>query len=117
MDRRSSETSVARNSQVFFPKVKFMLGGNEDVEINNINNTKHLREALNHANFGNIRPEDVNTDVDVATEADLNDINHFTEGHQQAEEQDQALESEEESPITESSMKLYSDAFKTFKRS
>jgi hypothetical protein len=36
--------------------------------------------------------------------------NHFIEDHQQAEEQDQELELEEESPIAESSVKTYSDA-------
>jgi hypothetical protein len=98
-----------------FQKAKFMLGGNEDVEINS-NNTKSLQEALNHANFSNIRAEDyVNIDVDVTTEADLNDINHFIEDHQQAEEQYQELESEEESPIAESSVKTYSDALKHLK--
>jgi hypothetical protein len=56
-----------------FQKAKFMLGGNEDVEINS-NNSENLQEALNHANFGNIRAEDnANIDVDVTTEADLND--------------------------------------------
>jgi hypothetical protein len=50
-----------------------MLGVNEDVEVNS-NNTVNLQEALNHANFGNIRAEDyVNIDMDVATETDLND--------------------------------------------
>jgi hypothetical protein len=73
-----------------------MLGVNEDVEINS-NDTENLHEALHHANFGSIRAEDyVSTDMDVATEADLNDIMQFIEHHQQAEEQDQALESEEE---------------------
>jgi glycyl-tRNA synthetase beta subunit len=92
-----------------------MLGGNEDVEIIS-NNTENLQEALNDANFGNIRAEDyVNIDVDVTTEADLNDINHFIEDHQQAEEQDQELESEEESSIAESSVKTYSDALKHLK--
>jgi hypothetical protein len=93
-----------------------MLGVNEDVKINS-SNTKNLQEALNHAHFGNIRPEDyVSIDMDVATEADLNDINQFIEGHQQAQEQDQELESEEkESPITELSVKTYSDALKHLK--
>jgi transcriptional regulator of heat shock response len=69
---------------------------------------------VNHANFDNIRATvHVNIDMDVATEADLNRINQFIEDHQQAEEQDQELESEEkESPITESSVKTYSDALK-----
>jgi replicative superfamily II helicase len=98
-----------------FQKEKFILGGNENVEINS-NDTENLQEALNHANFGNIRAEDyVNIDVDATTEADLNDINHFIEDHQQAEEQDQELESEEESPIAESSVKTYSDALKHLK--
>jgi transcriptional regulator of heat shock response len=89
------------------------LGVNEVVEINS-NNTENLQEALNHANFDNIRATvHVNIDMDVATEADLNRINQFIEAHQQAEEQDQELESEEkESPITESSVKTYSDALK-----
>jgi hypothetical protein len=57
-----------------FQKAKFMLGVNEDVEINS-NNTKNLHEAPNHANFGNIMAEDyVNIDMDVSTEANLNDI-------------------------------------------
>jgi hypothetical protein len=91
------------------------LGGNEDIEINS-NNTENLQEALNHANFGNIKAEDyVNIDVDITTETDLNDINHFINDHQQAEEQDQELESEEESPIAESSVKMYSAALKHLK--
>jgi hypothetical protein len=92
-----------------------MLGGNEDVEINS-NNTENLQEALNRANFGNIMAEDyVNIDLDVKTEADLNNINQFIEDHQQAEAQDQELESEEESPIAESSVKTYSDGLKHLK--
>jgi hypothetical protein len=76
-------------------KAKFLLGGNEDVEINS-NNTENLQEALNRANFGNIMVEDyVNIDADIKTEADLNNINQFIEDHQQAEAQDQELESEE----------------------
>jgi beta-N-acetylglucosaminidase len=67
-----------------FQKAKFMLGVNEDVEVNNSNNTENLQEALNHANFGNIRAEYyVYIDMDVATEADLNDINQFFEDHRQ----------------------------------
>jgi hypothetical protein len=89
--------------------------GNEDVEINS-NNTENLQEALNRANFGNIMAEDyVNVDVDVKTEADLNNINQFIEDHQQAEAQNQELESEEESPIAESSVKTYIDALKHIK--
>jgi hypothetical protein len=91
------------------------LGGNEDVEINS-NNTENLHEALNRANFGNIMAEDyVNIDVNVKSEADLNNINQFIEDHQQAEAQDQELESEEEFPIAESSVKMYSDALKHLK--
>jgi hypothetical protein len=41
--------------------------------------------------------------------------NHFIEDHQQAEEQDQELELEKESPIAESSVKMYSDALKHLK--
>jgi hypothetical protein len=100
-----------------FQKAKFMLGCNEDVDINS-NNTENLQEALSHANFGNIRAEDyVNIDVNVTTESDLNDINHFIEDHQQAEEQDWELESEEESPIAELSVKMYSNALKRLNRS
>jgi hypothetical protein len=51
----------------------------------------------------------VNIDVDVKTEADLNNINQFIEGHQQAEAQDQELESEEESPIAESSARMMTE--------
>jgi hypothetical protein len=93
-----------------------MLGVNEDVEINS-SNTENLQESLNHANFGNIRAEDyVNIDRGVATETDLNDINQFIEDYYQAEEQDQELElEEEESPITESSVKTYSVALKHLK--
>jgi cell shape-determining protein MreC len=58
-----------------------------------------------------IRAEDY-----VNIEADLNYINLFIEDHQQAEDQDQELESEEEeSPITESSVKMYSNALKHLK--
>jgi hypothetical protein len=42
-------------------------------------------------------------------------VNHFIEGHQQAEEQDQELELEEEPPVIESSVKMYSDALKNLK--
>jgi hypothetical protein len=52
----------------------------------------------------------VNIDVNVKTEANLNNINQFIEDHQQAEAQDQELESEEES-----SVKTYSDALKHLK--
>jgi hypothetical protein len=76
----------------------------------NSNNTENLQEALNRANFGNIMAEDY-----VKTEADLNNINQFIEDNQQAEAQDQELESEEESPIAESSVKTYSDAIKHLK--
>jgi hypothetical protein len=57
----------------------------------------------------------VNIDVDVKTEADLNNINQSIEDHQQAEAQDQELESEEESPIAESGVKTYSGALKHLK--
>jgi hypothetical protein len=89
---------------------------NDDVEMNS-NNIKSLQQALNHANFSNIRAEDyVNIDMEVATEADLNDINLFTDDHQQAEEQDQELQlEEEESLITELSVKTYNDALKHLK--
>jgi hypothetical protein len=77
-----------------FQKAKFMFGVNEDAEING-NNTEYLQLALNHATFGNIRAEDyVNIYMDVTTDLNLNDINQFTEDHQQAEEQDHELESE-----------------------
>jgi hypothetical protein len=78
-----------------FQKAKFMFGVNEDVEING-NNAENLQEALYHANFSNIGADYVNIDMDVATEADLNDINQFIEDHQQAEGQDHELELEEE---------------------
>jgi hypothetical protein len=99
-----------------FQKAKLMLGVNEDVEISS-NNTENLQEALNYANFGNIRAEDyVKIDMDVATEADLNDINQFIEDQQQVEEQDRELQlEEEECPITESIVKVYSDALKHLK--
>jgi hypothetical protein len=79
-----------------FQKAKFVFGVNEDVEING-NNADNLQEALYHATFSNIGAEDyVNTDMDVATEANLNGINQFIEDHQQAEGQDHELQSEEE---------------------
>jgi hypothetical protein len=96
-----------------FQKAKFILGVNEDVEVNS-NNTENLQDALNHADFGSNRETvHVNINTDVATEADLNHINQFIEDHYQAEEQAQDLEFEEkESPITESSVKTYIDALK-----
>jgi hypothetical protein len=42
-------------------------------------------------------------------------VNHFIEGHQQAEEQDQELELEEEPSVIELSAKMYSDALKHLK--
>jgi hypothetical protein len=64
-----------------------MLGVNEDVEINS-NDTENLQEALHRANVGSVRAgAHVSTDMDIM---------QFIEDHQQAEEQDQALESEEE---------------------
>jgi hypothetical protein len=98
-----------------FQKAKFMLGVNEDVEINS-NNTKNLQEALNTANFGNIRAEDyVNLDMDVATEADLNEKTSLLRSISKQRNKIKSYSQKKKSPITESSVKTYSDALKQLK--